>query len=111
MTDTQTDIVERLAAIIAALQDGPYVSLKTLRDEYTAAKDEIERLRNPWQDISTAPRRGMFLVWLADPHDTMGTSVGVMMRHPNVSFINGLFAFDLSKPTHWMPLPSPPDDA
>lgn len=69
---------------------------------------EIKRLSKQWQLISTAPKDGTFLVWLSEPHKTMDTNVGVMMRHPNVTFINGLFAFDLPEPTHWMPLPAPP---
>lgn len=57
-----------------------------------------------------APKDGTFLVWLAEPHRIMGSNVGVMKRHPKISFINGMMAFDLPKPTHWQPLPEPPTE-
>lgn len=63
-----------------------------------------------WQPIETAPIKGTFLVWLPEPDGRMGSQVALMMNHPNVQFINGNFAFDLSKPTHWMPLPEPPHE-
>lgn len=63
-----------------------------------------------WQPFNTAPEDDSFLVWLEEPHEAMKSNVGIMRRHPNCSFINGLFAFDLAKPTHWMPLPKAPED-
>lgn len=60
-----------------------------------------------WRDFSTAPKEGVFLVWM--PKAMNGSHVQAMKRHPNVSIIGGQFAFDLSKPTHWMPLPAPPE--
>ena len=62
-----------------------------------------------WQDIETAPKDGTFLVWLSEPHKVMSSNVGVMMAHPNVTFVNGMFHFDVPKATHWMPLPPPPE--
>ena len=60
-----------------------------------------------WQPIETVPF-GTFLVWLESPHRSMGTCVSIMRNEPNAQFINGLFAWDLPLPTHWMPLPEPP---
>ena len=63
-----------------------------------------------WRPIETAPKDGTFLVWLAEKHGAMDSHVGVMRNHPNVRFINGLMAYDLAEPTHWMPLPPPPKE-
>lgn len=63
-----------------------------------------------WQPFVTAPENGTFLVWMPEKHTAMNSHVGVMRRHPKVSFIYGLIAFDLqSDPSHWMPLPDPPE--
>ena len=63
-----------------------------------------------WQPIDSAPTDGTFLVWLSEPHKVMNSRVGVMMAHPNVKFINGMFHFDVPPATHWMPLPPEPTD-
>ena len=57
-----------------------------------------------WQPISTAPRDGEFLVYLPEEH----RKYQVMYRTERTSIIGGAFAFDMSKPTDWMPLPAPP---
>ena len=57
-----------------------------------------------WQPIETAPENGEFLVYL--PNERM--KVQSVLWHPNVKIIGSQFAFDTSKPTHWMPLPEPP---
>ena len=61
-----------------------------------------------WQPIETAPRDGTpFLVWL--PKKSLGSHVHAATFHPNVKCVGHQFAFDLeSQPTHWMPLPEPP---
>lgn len=63
-----------------------------------------------WQPIESAPKNGNFLVWLLEPHKTMGTNVGIARSQSNVRYINSLFALDLPPATHWMPLPDPPKD-
>lgn len=57
-----------------------------------------------WQPIETAPRDGEFLVYLPEEH----RKYQVMYRTERTSIIGGAFAFDMSKPTDWMPLPAPP---
>jgi len=57
-----------------------------------------------WQPIETAPAEGEFLVYMPEERNTFQ----VMRKHPNVSIIGNVFAFDLTKPTHWMPLPPAP---
>ena len=57
-----------------------------------------------WQPIETIPPEGEFLVFM--PGERM--KIQVAKWHPNVKVIGNVFAFDLTKPTHWMPLPEPP---
>lgn len=58
-----------------------------------------------WQPIETAPKGGQFLVYLPDEH----RKFQVMYRNGRMAaVIGGAFAFDMTKPTHWMPLPTPP---
>jgi hypothetical protein len=59
-----------------------------------------------WQPIEKAPKDGQFLVYLPNEH----RQIQVMYRNSGSRFavIGGAFAFDLTKPTHWMPLPEPP---
>ncbi len=58
-----------------------------------------------WQPIETAPKDGTFLVYM--PNERI--KVQAARFHPNVKVIGGVFAFELTKPTHWMPLPEPPE--
>lgn len=61
-----------------------------------------------WRPIDTAPGDGTFLVYL--PDEPRGKQMQVATWHPNVKVIGHVFAFDLTKPTHWMPLPDPPKE-
>lgn len=62
--------------------------------------------QDKWQPIETAPKEGIFLVYM--PEEKRPYQVANF--HPNVNVIGNCFAFDLTKPTHWMPLPQPPGD-
>lgn len=62
-----------------------------------------------WEGIETAPKEGVYLVWL--PIKQSGSRVQVCLAHPNITTIGGVFSFDATcKPTHWHPLPEPPID-
>jgi len=70
---------------------------------------ELDRLRSAsrqegWQPIETAPENGTFLVFMPEER----TRIQVAKWHPNVKTIGNSFAFDLSEPTHWRPLPNAP---
>ena len=60
-----------------------------------------------WQPIETAPANGTFLVFMPGER----TRIQVAKWHPNVKTIGNSFAFDLTDPTHWHPLPSAPHQA
>ena len=63
-----------------------------------------------WQSIETAPKEGVFLVFMQD-EVRPARRMQVANWHPNVKIVGGLFAFDCAKVTHWMPLPPPPTSA
>ena len=63
-----------------------------------------------WQSIETAPKEGVFLVFMQD-EVRPARRMQVANWHPNVKIVGGLFAFDCAKITHWMPLPPPPTSA
>jgi hypothetical protein len=54
-----------------------------------------------WQPIETAPKVGEFLVYMPDEH----RKFQVMYRNERVTIIGGAFAFDMTKPTLWAPIP------
>jgi hypothetical protein len=58
-----------------------------------------------WQPFDTAPKVGAFLVYLPSE---LSRKYQVMYRTERTVIIGGAFAFDMSKPTLWMPLPEPP---
>ncbi len=60
--------------------------------------------QQPWQPIETAPEDGEFLVYMPEER----TRIQSAKFRQNVKTIGGAFAFDLTKPSHWMPLPPPP---
>lgn len=64
-----------------------------------------------WQSIETAPKDGTpVLVLMKEPGRLDGSRVQVAVEYPNgYALIGGRFAFDCPKPTHWMPLPPPPE--
>lgn len=74
-----------------------------------------------WQDISTAPRDGTVIdVWLGDcdESDRQFYCCGETRRSPGWAWANGKFRpcaglpglTVFVRPTHWMPLPEPPQE-
>lgn len=66
-----------------------------------------------WQTIDTAPKDVWILVYMPG-EDSMGAIHAA--RHSTIAnghlwFIGHHFGSDLSKPTHWMPLPAPPEQS
>jgi len=62
-------------------------------------------IQEGWRPIETAPNEGDFLVYMpSEP-----SKVQAAWRNKNGVFvIGGAFAFDISKPTYWMPMPPAP---
>lgn len=60
-----------------------------------------------WQSIATAPKEGVFLVYMQE-EVRPARRMAVANWHPNVKTVGGLFSFDCATVTHWMPLPPPP---
>jgi len=63
---------------------------------------EIEKLRNPWQPIETAPKDGMYILVTAPDYGCK-----VMFWYQD-GWDDGDFESGSSWPAHWMPLPEPP---
>ncbi|MDE2096351.1 MAG: DUF551 domain-containing protein [Patescibacteria group bacterium] len=64
-------------------------------------------MMDEWQPIETAPESGSFLVWA--PGKIGGSQYAVCnKRREGLCIIDGHFAWDMPKPTHWRPLPEPP---
>jgi hypothetical protein len=60
-----------------------------------------------WYPIESKPKIGEFLVWLREP--LFGSNTWPMrIRENGITLIAGQFHFEMSAPTHWMPLPPPP---
>ena len=62
-----------------------------------------------WRPIETAPKEGVFLVYM--PDGAAKQRIQVASWHPNVRVVGGRFDFDCKPVTHWMPLPPPPTSA
>lgn len=62
-----------------------------------------------WQPIETAPKDGthiLLYVKLDEPREKeVGIDVGFYVTHRNDDFLAWSY---VARPTHWMPLPSPP---
>ena len=97
------------------------------------AADELERLRNPWQPIETAPVDGTIFIgaffdvswsnshwqhdsvkcWYQLEFDAFISGCNEMCTHNGHTFKDGttrrLHSPDIEPVTHWMPLPTPPE--
>lgn len=90
----------------SAQSGGAYADIGDVIESERGKLPETASRRSEWQPIETAPVDGLFLVYMPDepPHSRFH----VARWHPNAKVIGHVFAFDLTKPTHWMPLPEPP---
>lgn len=61
-----------------------------------------------WQPIETAPLNQAVLLWASDLNHKRGYVVGLWMRDSN-EWIDHHYC--RVKPTHWMPLPPPPEES
>lgn len=62
-----------------------------------------------WRPIETVPKDGSPVLVLM-PEPMQHSRVHAAWFKPNAGVIGTIFAFDApSQPTHWMPLPEPPE--
>lgn len=82
--------------IVEAMESSqPFVNIYMLLDQV----DALEKL-NQWQDISTAPKDGFHIIL---GHKNQPSEVGYWLDDED--------GWECSfEPTHWMPLPAPPND-
>lgn len=60
-----------------------------------------------WKPIATIPYDGRRVLVYMPNYDK---KIEIASYHPNIKIIGHLFSFDYdSEPTHWMPLPNPPE--
>lgn len=97
--------------------EGRWVTINAPRSLVDAAAVALTLLRSAleeggepnWRPIETAPKDGLFLVYM--PGERPSERIHVARWHPNVKIIGGLFAFDRKPATHWMPLSPEPGQA
>lgn len=82
----------------------------------TALLDELERLRNPWQPIATAPRDGtVVMLWLRSPWSEPLIAYWFepwgnwqLQGYRPDSREDEISGIGANVPSHWMPLPAAP---
>lgn len=105
------DIRKRRAAVaeLAWGADGPRLGMVDADKPKWLDVDRLLEVidQREWQPIETAPESGRFLVYMPD-----GALHQIQAAHyePNFKIIGDHFAYEQSKPTHWMPLPDPPEE-
>lgn len=100
--DARGEVTEAMRS----LRNGVY-EFRKRAERAKAARLSAPQAAGQWMPIETAPEFGEFLVYL--PHERV--KIQTAKWHPNAKVIGNVFAFDMSKPTHYMPLPAPPTPA
>ena len=116
------DLIEKLRKIGDAVPPDATVFGIPQRETMYLAADEIERLktRMQWQSIETAPKDGRYLmvgnedgVWVACYTPTFQSGfkpdnpwISLMLNHRHIEKVKRNYS---GVPTHWMPLPPPPE--
>lgn len=119
MSDTPIkDALEKARDALSTYQYagfGNSTNYRAQADAYDKAVEALPKIdaalaalaqQQEWRPIETAPEEGVFLVYM--PDETMKFQVA--RWRPNVKVIGNVFAFDLTKPSHWRPLPPPPTE-
>ncbi len=101
------EMIEAVAKVLAVRV--PYSDIYTTLDDFRPmAQAAIEAaLEKMWQPIETAPKDGeQFLICLENYEDVRW----VDLSEPNTVYSEDMWG-DFVWPTHWMPLPHPPENS
>lgn len=105
MTDIKA-LVARLEACVSRNDVSPYAWAR-ISEAAAALRDLTE-----WRDIATAPKDGECIVWCATDDGGEARVLdrdgkGNWLYEGEPTFCHGFYI----EPTHWLPLPSAPDQA
>lgn len=65
-----------------------------------------------WREIKSAPRDGtVILCYFPDEPERRRMSTGFFLPNVPSGVFGALFGHDITAPTHWMPIPAPPEPA
>ncbi len=102
MTDDEINLIcERFDLTDPALQRRTIVTLIMENDALKNALAAAPR----WRDIATAPKDGTEIWTYSPPAHGLKALYSTCAWHPDAGFC----VCELRDPTHWMPLPIPPD--
>lgn len=105
-TLTLKELVEKLELAERTFDHNQWLDAECRRYLLDHGKALSEALGG-WLPIETCPEDGEFLVYMPDG----SRKIQAARWSPNIKTIGTAFAFDLTKPTHWRPLPPPPTSA
>lgn len=60
-----------------------------------------------WNLMKDCPDEGTFFVLMEEPCHVHGSRIGIMRRHPNVTFVNGRFDYEGPEVTHFAYMGTP----
>lgn len=103
---------ERMEKAIEAVTDWDTAGLVNTGLVTDMAQAYLELIKSShlqgWQDISTAPRDGTDIVMYGTGYNDKETFIGSWEKNTWTAWYSCCSYAPRAKPTHWMPLPSPP---
>lgn len=114
MTEERDHLKDAIVAMDGGLTNTPTVHrttahvVKTFYREQQALAEERDALKGAerWQPIDTAPTDGTLILVYAPGVQDLDSIICPCAYHPDAGFC----VDELREPTHWMPLPSPPQE-